>query len=33
MSTARIFESELVLLIVLQNSCQGEGGGGGEGGK
>ena len=31
MSTARIFESELVLLIVIQNSCQGEGGGGGGG--
>ena len=33
MSTARIFESELVLLIVIQNSCQGEGGGGGGGGE
>ena len=32
MSTARIFESELVLLIVIQNSCQGEGVGGGGGG-
>ena len=31
MSAARILDSELVMLIVIQNSFQGEGGGGGGG--
>ena len=30
MSAARILDSELFILIVIQNSCLGEGGGGGE---